>query len=275
MEITSPSGKVYVIGDEVGKEERFKLYHCRTADDNVCILKIARQPAFNGLLDREACLLDIMKGEAKSLEEEYQKETSSDKFLNYHFFFPRLVETFISPEQGNSRISILSLAHVAKDLRDLTPLSHFISREKVRVDPQTSAWVLGKLLKLLVFTHSQNISLADLSGENILLNRSEHYVTIFDWTQASIGNGEMEDDAAIREISQVAKEVGRLLGADPITERLPQDKQLKDDSYEHFLRSLIHGSLGLLASDAHRRHYELIRAIWPRTFHKFTSYPLT
>ena len=272
MEITSPSGRIYVVGDELGSDEQFKLYQCATADGNrICILKIARQVAFNGLLDREAYLLDAMKKEAISLEEEYGKIKDSDKKLNYHFYFPELIETFVSTEQNNSRINILSLAHIAKDLNDLTPISHLLSRENVRVDPRTSAWILGKLLKMLVFTQSQNISINNLEGDNILINREQHYVTLFDWTKATLGNGQMLENTITTEISKIAQEVVLILGSDLTTKKLLEDKQLGDNRYEDFIKNLIDNPEAD-AQIVHQKFYELIRSLWPREFYKFTYY---
>ena len=181
--------------------------------------------------------------------------------------------SFISEEQDNCRISILSLAHIADDLRELSPISHLTSRDHVRVDPQSSAWILGKLLKMLVFTQSQYISGLDLNGENILINRRQHYVTLFAWTEAILGNGEISPMIAQDEIAKVAFEVRIILGGDPTTGKLPPDKQLPDDQYENFIRSLIAGR-EKDASEAHRKCYELIHSLWPRKFHEFTTYSI-
>jgi len=274
MEITSPSGRKYVVGDELGKDERFKLYQCTSESDQVCVLKIALSRGYNGFLDREAYLLTVMQKEAEELEEEYKSVNKTDKLLNYHFFFPRLVESFISAEQENCRITIISLAHVATSLSKLSPISHLRIRDNVRVDPRSSAWILGKLLKLLVFTHSQNISIGYLEAENILINREEHYVTIFDWTKAVIGNCAMPSVTTINEISRIANEVTLILGGNISTGKLPKDEQLTDKRYEDFLRNLLKGKDGFTASEAHKNFYKLIRSLWPTKFHNFNTHIL-
>lgn len=275
MKITSPQGKIIVVGDELGKDDRFKFYQCQVDTDSVCILKIARQVGFNGLLDREAYILAIMAEEAAALEIEFKKAETSNKFLNYHYFFPQLVETFISPEQENSRISILSFAHVAESLNKLSPISHLLSRENVRVDPRSSAWILGKLLKLLGFAHDQGIAVGNLDGGNILINREQHYVLIVDWTKAVMTNGELSTLTKTNEISSVALETTLILGGDPVTGKLPKSNQLEDSRYENFIKLLAQGSSGLDAFEAHRRFYSLIRSIWPTEFHSFTTHSLT
>lgn len=274
MEIQSPKG-IYVVGKELGKDDRFKMYHCIAGDNKVCILKIARKTAFNGLLDREAFLLETMKAEAESLEEEYRRIKGTDQvWLNYHFFFPQVIETFISKEQGNSRINILSMAHIASDLDKLTPISYLLSRENVRVDPRSSAWILGKLLRMLVFIQSQNISVKDLSGDNILINREKHYVSLFDWTKAVLGNSPMPKEIVSVEIAKVAELITSILGGDPETGKLPEDKQLVDKRYENFIKNMADGLVDDIGQ-AHDKFYELIWSLWPRKFHQFTTYLTT
>lgn len=271
MKITSPTGTIYVIGEELGHDDRFKLYQCSSGKDVSSILKIARRTAFNGLLDREKFVLETMSQEAMEIETEYQKIQNDGKFMNYHFYFPKLLESFISAEQGNSRINIVSFAHIAKSLTELTPIGHLLSRENVRVDPRSSAWILGKLLKLLVFTHSQNISIGKLDGDNILINRAQHYVSIFDWTSAILGNGQISADLTSQEIALVTKEVFTILGGDLTSGKLISDSQLPDEQYEKYLNYLMAG-YETDTSQAHANFYQLVRSLWPTEFHKFRTY---
>ena len=85
MEITSPTGKCYVIGSELGSTKLLKFYQCTAGDNKACILKIARKAVFNGLLDREAFLLQTLEKEAFDLETAYQKKNDGERKLNYHF----------------------------------------------------------------------------------------------------------------------------------------------------------------------------------------------
>lgn len=272
MEIISPKGITYVVKNEIGKDERFRLFECSTETDSVCILKIARRSAWNGLLDREAFLLEEMTQEARLLQEEFAKINKTDKLLNYHYFFPKLLETFVSEEQKGCRISILSFTHVAKSLDDLTPIGHLLNKENVRIDPRSSAWIMGKMLKLLGFTQNQGIVLISSLGlDNVLINRTQHYVMLFDWTRAISGNGNLTEIETTGEIAQVSKEVTMLLGGDLATGALPKDKQLENNLYEKFLKELAAG-LYSDADEAHQRFYILIRFLWPRGFHKFATY---
>jgi hypothetical protein len=274
MEIKSPTGRSYVVGSELGSNERFKFYQCAFESDKTCILKIARKPAFNGLLDREVFLLQNLAQEALALEAEYQKVNQSDKLLNYHFFFPRFLESFISLDQGGSRISVISFSHVANDLSDLTPLSYLKEKEEVRIDPRSSAWILGKLLTMLAFLKDQSVFVTDLSGDNIFINRSQHYVMLFDWTQATWGNGEMSKDLVALNISKITKEVIKALDGDLVSKKLPENEQLINNDYEKYLFELSSGVWKDFIL-AHKKFYDMVLSVWPREFYRFKTYCLT
>lgn len=274
MEITSPAEKHYVIGKELGETKLFKFYQCTADSNKVCILKIARKAAFNGLLDREAFLLETLEKEAFDLETAYEKENEGERKLNYHFFFPKLIETFISEDQGSSRINIVSFSHIANDLSELTPLNCLTNQEEIRVDPRTSAWILGKLLTMLAFAQNKSISLGNLSGDNIFINRTQHYVSIFDWTEAILGTGNISKDLTAINISKLTKEVILVLGGDFTTKKLPEDKQLEGNGYEKYLWELNSGLVRNVV-EAHSSFYDIVLSAWPREFYEFKSYCLT
>jgi serine/threonine protein kinase len=268
--ISSPNGTSYCVDEKrIGSTEVFTLYECKLPDSSSGILKIATAKGNNGLLDREAYLLQVMKDEAQKMEEEYGKESGGKKTpLNNHFFFPNLVETFIASDQDNRRASVLNFPDIAKKLSELVPLSYLAS-DHLRVDPRTSAWILGKLLKLLVFTHQQDISLGEISSENILINKKNHFVCLFDWTKATIASGEISKKVATEEISLVTKEVINILGGSK-DGSLPPDEQLTDSRYEDYLKLLISGGESD-AYEVHQKFYKLIRDLWPRGYHQFTT----
>lgn len=269
MKIISPKGKEFTVGKRIGGTDVFNLYEGVYSGNPTCILKIATDSKYNGLLDKEAYFLKEMREEADALEEEFSKKKKDDVFLNNHFFFPQVIETFISPEQGNRRITMLSFSDISKKLGDLTPLSFITDRDNSAVDPRTSAWILGKLLKLLVFTHGQGILINDISSDNILINKKEHYVAIFDWTSATRTETLTAEETA-NEISLITQEVVEILGGDSETGDLPSDDQLSDNQYQDFLKQLIakkHPS----ASIAHRAFYDLIWSLWPRKFWTYTT----
>lgn len=269
--IKSPKGQ-YAIGSLLGETETFALYECFLPDDSVGILKIAKAVKDNGPLDREAYLLQLMREKALEIEAEAARVEPREREMGYQRFFPNLIESFIAVDQGNRRVSILSFTEISDKLSDLAPLEQLASREHIRVDPKTSVWILGKLLKMLDFAHFQGVNVK-LDGENILINRERHLVTIFDWSESMIIGGEVSPSDACMEIQRAAKEVILALGGDPEMGKIPKDSQLKDDGYERLLFSLVDGH-ETSANVAHKKFYKFVRAEWPGKFHPFTAYAL-
>jgi serine/threonine protein kinase len=274
MKIKSPAGNEYSVGKLLGETERFKLYQCLLGDGSEGILKITAQSRDNPILDREAFLLKLFKETAQCYEKEFAKTKKDDTMLNYHFFFPELIECFIDKDQEGRRISILSLMHISKQLGDLVPLSQIREKEHLRVDPKTSAWILGKLLKLLDFVHGQGIAITNLSGENILINREQHYVAVFDWTEAMVTESVLNEEEIATEISLATEAVITLLDGNPETGAIPEDEQLSDSSYQDFLKQLL-DKKETDAFEAHKKFYALIWSLWPREFYPYTTHRIS
>lgn len=270
IKLVSPSGTSYEVHETLlGGTDTFNLYECQPPDRTNAILKIAKTIAENGLLDREAYILQLLRDGAKSLEEEYAVATGgTNPPLNNHFFFPNLIETFTVSDQENRRVLLLQFPDISKKLSDLVPLS-YITKDRLRVDPRTSAWILGKLLKLLVFTQQLGIAVGTISADNILINKKEHLVCLFDWSDASTQDTETPPEVTSKEISCITKEVLNILGVLP-DGSLPSDDQLIDKRYEDYLKRLSSGTEHD-PDTAHQQFYELIRSLWPREYHPFTT----
>ncbi len=275
--ITGHLGR-YGIGKLIGESEEFKLYRCVLAGGEQGILKIAMQAKYNGVLDREAAILENFKQEALHVEEEYarvKQDLNDDpvQMLNYHLCFPHLVESFLCPAQGNRRITILTFPALKDGFNTFVPMRHLRSREHVRVDRKTSAWMMGKFLKFLTFAHSLDISINHVTGSNILIEKSEHYVMVFDLTSAIIYDGGVPEDIAREEIMRGAGEMIRALGGDPDFEELPDDEYDPDNRYGSHLYKLATGSAAN-AKQAHEDFYALVRDLWPRGYWPFTCFPI-
>ncbi len=275
MNIVSPEGNEYLVGKLLGETEKFKLYHCTFGEGQEAIFKIAATIAHNGIIDREAYLLQFMYEEAIQWEEEYSKIKEGEQVLNYQFFFPRVIESFISTQQKKRCVSILSFSEIAGSIGELVPIAHIAERDRARVDPRTSAWMLGKLLKLLVFTHGNNISMNLLTpGDDILIHREQHYVSVFEWSEALLESSPLAPAETAKEISQVAGEIIIALGGDPDTGEIPSDDQLADTQYADFLKTLLHKKESD-AKKAHTEFYKLIWSLWPRGFYQYTTHTLS
>jgi len=260
----------------LGETEHFRLYECALPDGaGVGILKIAATIQDNSVLDREAFILQMMKDKAEELEAKYRADKHDDtRTPNYQICFPNLVESFISEEQGGRRVVVVSLLGAEDDIGRFVPLSHIISRDRVRIDPKTSAWIMGKFLKLIAFLHDQGISLGFAEGENFLIERKEHYVLFFDFTDAVVHpDNKVPERIAREEISQLAKEVMLVLGGDPDTGKIPPNDQDSDGRYASHIFYLAWGG-EQNAGIAHTKFYELVRSLWPSKYWPFTSHPL-
>lgn len=271
--VIGPESKTnYVVEGSVAQTEAFTAYSCthKEIEGNCFILKIATEKKYNAILDREAFILNLLFNEAQKQEEAFQKENPGTEVkMNYHFTFPKLAETFISEDQNSRRIIILDFSQVATRLNDLTPLINLERKENVRVDQRSSAWILGKMLKTLIFVHSSGITVNDLSRNNILINKKEHLVTIFDWSSAKVTDDLLSQES--EEIAQLATTVIRTLGWDLKSGAIPEDNSYSE--YNELIKKFALGKGGS-AKKAHTEFYQLVDKLWPREYYAFMTHPL-
>lgn len=273
MQITN-GDKHYGVGGLVAESEKYRLYLCKQeGTERQCLFQIAIEVGYNGNLDRNAFFLGELQRRAEVLELEYEKvRTRPDSVLNYQLGFPELVDSFVCLEQGGRRVNILAFRNV-EDVSKMVPLSGITEKDHLRVDIRTSAWILGKLLKLLVFAHSENIVVKQLDAGNILIEPDQHYVLIFDWSDAVTFAGEIPEEYCREEISAVAEAVTVVLGANPLTGKCPDDGDPAFADYCCYVLELVNRN-ERSAQRAHQNFYELIDRLWPHGFHKFTTQPL-
>lgn len=251
----------------------FRLYRCVKEDDQEkwLIFKIATVREHNGVLDREAWLLDDLRDYAAETEEEYKRGGGSD-LLNYHYAFPRVVASFLIEGQDGRRANVLGF-DIADDIGELVPLSMIRNRDQVRVDLKTSAWIVGKLLKTLVFVHSCGVAVGDLTDSNLLLQRDNHLVSIFNWARAvRYSSNKLPCEVITGEIQAVAKAALRLLSARD-GKTVPSSDQDPSGRYVKALEAMARGA----TSDAlqvHTAFYKLVEELWGKKYHPWTTIPL-
>lgn len=272
------SSYTYRIGDKVGTTKTYNLYRCTQLETRRdALLMIALNTKSNGVLDRLAYLLRELKKQSDQLEEAFNavKERPEQR-LNYHFGFPELLESFRAPEsQGRRRVNVIAFA-CADRIGEMVPLSNIVKKDGQRVDLQSSVWILGKFLKVLAFAHDQGVEVGRLSMSNLLIQPSEHLVTIFDWSSAQLhSTGEVPRDSRRDEISALARSVIGALGGNAARRHIPRDEKDADtyDRYTRFLFQLVGGRW----ADAHAAHsdfYEMVDGLWERGFHPFATLPL-
>lgn len=279
--ITSPTGVVYRLGEQLASSKRFNLYPCFLpldklgAPQQMGLLKIAADVAMNGAFESEARILLGLRTKSDYIEATLAPGESP---YNYHYFFPEVAETFIGSEaQGGRRITILRLAETVESPQRLTPVTTLVSKEKVRVDPKTVTWIFGKTMKVLAFAHGQKIAVNAVNGNNILIERDIHGVIIFDWSMARRYSERVPFDILQEEVAQAARMAIALMGGDPDRVTIPDyPDQLDSDQRLRFLtffQRLISGG-AISAYREHETFYKMISEFWGRKFHVFTAYPL-
>lgn len=261
----------YEVGEAVAGAVEYSLYLCqKVGTDRGLLLQITREPAYNGGLDRAAFILNELARKAEEVEADYAKiKKNPKKFINYGLGFPEVVDSFVCPEQGGRRINILAFRFV-DDVTQMVPLVNITDKDHVRVDLKTSAWMMGKLLKMLTFTHNEVVTIGQLGGNNILIEPERHYVVLFDWSAAQMHTGEIPEQMRKTEIAKAAKSVIGVLGGNPETGEIPNDGGDDFAPYAEYILHLSRGEEGN-AKKAHQLFYELIAKLGWKGFHPFTT----
>jgi hypothetical protein len=260
---------VKLVGDIEGVYEIFMCIQKET--ERQCLLLVALDKKYNGMLDRAALILKELEEQAGMLEEEYSKIRKDEKdMLNYQLGFPELVDSIV--REDKRKIIILAFRKVEK-VKDMVPIINITEKDKLRVDLRTSAWIFGKLLKLLTFAHSIGISLGRLDDSNILIEPSKRYVLVFDFSKAQIHTGSIPAETRRQEIAHAAQSVINVLGGNLKTGVFPNDGDAAFGEYTECLLRLARGSESR-AKNAHTNFYELIDKYWPRELYPFTTKPL-
>ena len=271
--VVSPNGSKYYVLQKMGGASCYSVYGCVVPSDDgtkkaVSLFKIAASPDKNKLLETEALVLTRLRDSAGEID---QKRPEGSPPFNYGYFFPGLVESFVSETQGGRRINILSFPDPIDSAIQLTQLSSLISKERLYVDPRTSVWILGKTLKILGLAHNMNISNGRVDGSNLLVERDRHGVIIFDWTFSQIFGTQIPFGIRRLEVVQVAQMAVKAMGGDPQTGiSLPDGV---DGRYSAIVNQLITGEFSN-ADEAHRYFYQEVEKIWPKKYWPFTSIPI-
>lgn len=267
--------KIYQVGEKVAEAESYRLFLCvQEETGRQCLLQIATSIEHNSGLDRGAYILGELKRCSDETEEEYAKVRKDPKSkLNYHLGFPELVDSFICNDKGGRRVNIFAFRSV-KNVSNMIPLTYITHKYHLRVDLRTSGWIMGKTLKIIDFAHSNGIAINATAGNNILIERDNRYIVIFDWTSVQIYPGEIPIEIRTNDISQAAKAVITVLGGDWKKGIVPNDGEEAFVHYTNFLLRLARGSESN-AQRAHQNFYEIVDAFWKREFYPFTTKPLS
>lgn len=259
--ILSHGNDQYSVERQVAEAEIYRLYICKDIKTKQpYLLQIAAEPDQNGNLDRAAFVLKELKQASDSYEEAYAK-TNPGKMLNFDRLFPKVVDSFVYPDQRNSRINILALKDV-KDLNQLIPLSSLKIKDNLRLSLETSAWIMGRLLKLILFIHGQGISLRQFDASDVLIEPDNHYLIVFDWSKSLIHQDEVPLQNRFQDISNAARAIFLAIGGDINSGTYPYDI---DHEYPKFLWQLVCQNEGD-AQEIHTQFYDLIHSLFGYDF---------
>lgn len=265
----------YEVGKKVAKAKNYALYLCiQIETERQCLLQITNDAKDNAAVDRIAYILKEFNRYADELEEEYAKDSkNAGKVLNYNLGFPELMDSFICREQGGRRINILAFRCV-ESVHNMIPLINITAKDRLRIDLRTSGWIMGKTLKIIDFAHSAGIAVNLTKGNNILIEKDNHYVVIFDWALAQVYSEEIPEEVRRQDISQAAQAVITALGGDWEDGFLPNDGDEAFVVYTDYLLRLARGSESR-AKRAHQGFYEIVDMFWKREFYPFTTKTLS
>ncbi len=260
---------LYRVGKPVADAGVYRLYLCTQEESGrQCLLQIASDTTNNSRLDRAAYVLSELKRRSDEIEREYTLvKTDPKDQLNYDLGFPELLDTFPCAKQGGRRVNILAFRNVS-EIGTMIPLGNII-RDRLRPDFRTSVWIMGKLLKLLTFAHSEGISVHKMTGSTILIEKDAHYVLIFDWSEATIHQDGVPLEMRRTDIAQAASAVVSVLGGDLTTGSFPDDDSPRYRPYTDFLIRLARGNESK-ANRAHAKFYELADSFWKPEYYTFT-----
>ena len=272
MILEGNAGK-YQVGELVAETDPYRVYICEDiATDRQLLLQVATAIEHNGGLQKAVYILKELRQTADEFETANTKN-GGERPLSYERLFPEVVDSFIVADQGNRRVNVLAIAEV-EDVRLMVPLSNLASKDHQRVALISSAWIMGRLLKLLGLTHNEGIAVRALRGGNVLIEPSGHFVVVFDWSSARIykDKEDMPKEARKDDVAGAAKTVFAAIGGNPETGefKYPDDT---DPRYVKFLWHLACRHEGD-AIRAHDKFYELVDELWGRKFNPFQTLPL-
>ena len=255
----------------VAESELHRVYVCKdVTTEQVYLLQVAIEVTHNGRLERTAYLLGELRDTAELFEKENAKVNPEQK-VSYDRLFPQLIDSFTAEDQGGRRINILGFTEV-DDPTLFVPLSNLAKKDRLRVSLASSAWVMGRLLKLLGFAHGEGIAVKALGGGNILLEPARHFALVFDWSSAMTYQIEVPIAVRKNDIAGAANTVLAAIGADIETGNFPYELG-EDTAYVDFLWRLANRREGN-ALRAHGQFYELVEQLWGRKFTPFQTLPL-
>lgn len=259
--VTGKAGE-YTLGELINQNSRYSVYRCTNAENRELLVIVG----VDNSVTKNEFILRKLKKESDRIEKESGQE------YNYDLGFPDIIDSMTN----KTNFTIVGFKGV-ESLESVIPLVKF-QKSNMRVDLRTSAWIMGKLLKIVAFAHDLNIKIGKINGNNILIQPDFHYVIVFDWSFATVGQkavGQRIPSSEVRsEIQAAAQVVIKALGGD--LERVIEHET--DRQYTSYIKSLATNG-AISAQKAHKELYKIIdslcenpNSVWESGFYKFTSH---
>jgi len=248
----------------IAKNDRYHLRKCFDDENNEYILQIATDMSKNTDVANNAYILAILKSLINDIDNKGN--------YGYKYSIPTIIESTIVESEGFRQLNILKFENV-ENISDLIPLVKLL-KKSLRVDLRTSAWIFGKLLKIIDFAHSNNIENNNINCNNILIEPNKHYVILFDWSKATIHeNSRISNKTVSNHIKLAAQTIINALGGD-LDKVHESNEDIKLIKYIQYLAD--HGET--TAKEAHKKFYKIVDALcnnpkstWKPGFHNFTT----
>ncbi len=262
----------------VAETAQYRLYVCEdTSSNEALFLQVATALEFNGELQRAAFVLGQLRKRAEEREADHVKKLEREgadtgKRLHYELLIPEVVEGFASAEHDNRQMVILRVADLKKGIEAMLPMSMLTEVDGKRLSPMSSAWVIGRLLKLLLFVHTEGYAGMAVDGDNVLLEPEWHRVTPIDWSAVKDYRDGMTPEVTKLDIVSAASAVFTAIGGDTDDGEYPYDVEDAGE-YIDFLRRLMRGREAD-ANAAHIKLYQIVRATWGHGYRPTEILPL-
>jgi hypothetical protein len=145
-------------GPLIGRGDIANLYQVRQG-----LLKIARDPADNDLMRREAAALTQLQGEVAP---------------RLRAYFPRLIEAH---RRQDPRSGIQRRANVIGALAGFRSLAEVRAAFPRGVDPRDAAWMWRRLLVAIGAAHRAGVVHGAVLPEHVMIHPAEHGLVLVDW----------------------------------------------------------------------------------------------
>jgi hypothetical protein len=222
------------------------------------LLQISASVDSNAVLEKAATTLRLLRAESAEWDDKY----------HFDWLYPEVAASFTHTDaKGERRVNVLTLSQVG-DVTELHALAQIIGSGK-RVDVRTGIWILGRMLKLLMFVHPRGYSV-QATPSKVLIHpgdeETRHQALIFDWCDVSLHDGVLPVPYCQRDIRLAVKSILDLLGADKRTGEYPYEDE---HGFVKYIWRLTENDGDTLS--IYEAYYRFVYDVFGQQYHPFTT----